>query len=89
MERLREASDKDLVCDSEKDIQGHRMSLSGENTMASGQSLCQRQPENVLKLHSNKCEQISEGGLSEPVHSAWHALKQALWTLSVKSHTEI
>ncbi|KAM5259874.1 LOW QUALITY PROTEIN: spermatogenesis-associated protein 31D1-like [Hipposideros larvatus] len=83
------SSDKDLVYDSEEDLDGHRESLSGENAMVSGQSLHQRQLENVLKVHSsNKFEEIKAGRLPGPVHNSWHAIKQTS-TLSVKSHTLI
>ncbi|KAM5279238.1 LOW QUALITY PROTEIN: spermatogenesis-associated protein 31D4-like [Hipposideros larvatus] len=79
------SSDKDLVDDSEDNLKCHRVSLSGENTVVSGQ----RQLEKVLKVHSNnKSEKINEGRQPGTVHSARHAVKQTL-TLSVKSHTGI
>ncbi|XP_058421283.1 spermatogenesis-associated protein 31D4-like [Diceros bicornis minor] len=83
------SSDKDLGCDSEKDLNSHMASLSGKNSRASVGSLGHKQLENVLKVHlSKKFEEINEGRLPGTVHGSRHAIKQTL-LLSDKSHTQI
>lgn len=73
----------------EKVLDGPGMSLFGENTVVSGQSLHQRQLDNFLNVNSNnKFEKIHEGLLPGPLHGTWHAMKQTS-TLSAKSHTEV
>ncbi|XP_016079103.1 PREDICTED: spermatogenesis-associated protein 31D1-like, partial [Miniopterus natalensis] len=75
------SSDKDVGNDSDM------MSLSGENSIVSGQPGSQRQLEKGLKAHlSKKFEEINEDQLSRTVHSSQHTTKQ---TLPVKSNTEI
>ncbi|XP_077004622.1 spermatogenesis-associated protein 31D3-like [Tamandua tetradactyla] len=80
---------KDLESDSENDLEGHMVSLSGNNSRASGVSLEQRKLENTLKVHlSKKFEQINEGRIPVAVHSSWHAVKQTL-PPPAKSHTQM
>ncbi|KAM7093092.1 LOW QUALITY PROTEIN: spermatogenesis-associated protein 31D1-like [Molossus nigricans] len=72
---------------SHKDIENisYVMNLSGKNSMMSGQSVNQRQLENVLKVHlSKKFEEISEGQLPGTVHSSRHTIGQT----PVQPHTE-
>lgn len=60
--------DKDLVCDFEKVLDGPGVSLLGENTVLSGQSLHPRQLDNFLNVNSNKFEKIHKGLLPGPLH---------------------
>ncbi|KAM7094077.1 spermatogenesis-associated protein 31D3-like [Molossus nigricans] len=70
------SQDKEVGYDSEKDLDNDRMSLSGENSMVSGQSVRQTQLENALKVHlSKKFEEINEGRLPEITHSSWHVIQ--------------
>ncbi|XP_036187389.1 spermatogenesis-associated protein 31D1-like [Myotis myotis] len=78
---------QDVGYDSEKDLNTYIMSLSGANSMMSGQNVMQGEQENARKIHlRKKSKEISEGQLSVTMHSPWHAIQQ---TLSVKSHVEI
>ncbi|XP_036116256.1 spermatogenesis-associated protein 31D1-like [Molossus molossus] len=70
---------RDSESSSHKDVGNdtYLMSLSGENSMMSGQSVNRRQLESVLKVHlSKKFEEISEGQLPGTVHSSRHTIGQ-------------
>ncbi|XP_054583499.1 spermatogenesis-associated protein 31D1-like isoform X2 [Eptesicus fuscus] len=78
---------QDVGYDSEKDLNTDIMSLSGANSLMSGQNVRQRQPENASRAHlSKKSEEINEGQLHATVHSPWHATHQ---TLSGQYHNQI
>lgn len=80
------SSDKHLVPDAEEDLGSHRLSLVGENTIMSGQSLCQRQLENVWKLQSSKeFEEIQAGLPPGPVRSAGHDTRPCTTSRSASS----
>ncbi|XP_036116253.1 spermatogenesis-associated protein 31D1-like [Molossus molossus] len=78
---------RDSESSSHKDVGNdtYMMSLSGENSMMSGQSVNQRQLESVLKGHpSKKFENIDKGRHTGTVHSSRHTIGQT----PGKPHTE-
>lgn len=78
---------QDVGYDSEKDLNPDIMSLSGANSLKSGQNVRQRYTENASRVHlSKKSEEINEGQLPATVHSPWHAIHQ---TLSGQYHNKI
>nr|XP_036290150.1 spermatogenesis-associated protein 31D1-like [Pipistrellus kuhlii] len=78
---------QDMGYDSEKDLNTDIMSLSGANSLMSGQNIRQRQPENVSRAQlSKKSEENNEGQLPATVHSPWHAIHQ---TFSGQYHNKI
>ena len=80
------ASDKDVGRNSEKDLDSY-MSLSGENSIVTGQSISQRQLENALKTYfSKKFEEINESQIPGTVHSLWYTIQQ---TVFMKSQSKI
>ncbi|KAM9642267.1 LOW QUALITY PROTEIN: spermatogenesis-associated protein 31D3-like [Trichechus inunguis] len=77
-----------LGSDSAKDPERHKVSLSGNNSRASGVNLDQKLLEDALKTHLNdKLGQIKEGSIPEVVDSSWRTVEKTL-SLPNKSHAQ-